>query len=267
MPQQQVGEPLQKLHLLYHELRPSGSRYSYVLDTSEFERHIQLFSRIQQSTDVIVHPEVTFDDGHISNFEFAAAILEAHGLQASFFITVGWTGRRAGYMGWEELRTLHGAGHRIGAHGWSHALLTHCSADELHKELSVARQTLEDKLGTSIQTMSLPGGRYNRRVLSACWQAGYAQVYTSVPRAENLPLGTTVGRLNIRGDMKLEWITDLFSQGNNALAGLERQYRVKAAAKSLLGDPLYEKVWALLNRREPEMDAGEITANEDTARH
>ena len=32
--------------------------------------------------------------------------------------------------------------------------------------------------------MSLPGGRYNRHVLTACQQAGYTQIFTSIPRAE-----------------------------------------------------------------------------------
>ena len=110
-------------------------------------------------------PEVTFDDGHISNFEFALPILQSRAIRAWFFITVGWTGRRPGYMGWNELRKLHQAGHVIGAHGWTHTLLTHCSARRLHSELVDARLTLEDKLGASVTSMSLPGGRYNRHVL------------------------------------------------------------------------------------------------------
>ena len=35
--------------------------------------------------------------------------------------------------------------------------------------------------------MSLPGGRYNRHVLTACQQAGYTQIFTSIPRAEPNP--------------------------------------------------------------------------------
>jgi len=160
-------------------------------------------------------------------------------------------------MGWQELLALQQAGQRIGAHGWSHALLTHCDAKGLHRELIDARLTLEDKLGTSITTMSLPGGRYNRRILTACKDAGYTQIFTSIPRAEADPAGPTVGRLNIRGDMSLEWITKLLQPGSNLLSGLERQYQMKAAAKSLLGDRLYEKVWALLNRKETDTDMRE----------
>jgi peptidoglycan/xylan/chitin deacetylase (PgdA/CDA1 family) len=63
-------------------------------------------------------------------------------MKARFFITAGWTGKKPGYMGWEELRSLHEAGHSIGAHGWTHALLTHCSEKDLQTELSSARFVL-----------------------------------------------------------------------------------------------------------------------------
>jgi hypothetical protein len=108
--------------------------------------------------------------------------------------------------------------------------------------------------------MSLPGGRYNRRVLAACEEAGYTEIYTSVPRAEPLPLGVTVGRLNIRGDMQPAWIEKLFQPDGKLLGDLERQYRRKEAAKRLLGDRLYEKLWALVNRKEPETDGGQDSA-------
>jgi hypothetical protein len=262
-----VTQPPDRLYLLYHELRPARSSYSYVVETGEFEKHVDLFLKLRNTDGPGLWPEITFDDGHISNFEFGLPALQSRAIKASFFITVGWTGRRQGYMGWQELLALQQAGQRIGAHGWSHALLTHCDAKGLHRELVDARLTLEDKLGTSITTMSLPGGRYNRRILKACKDAGYTEIFTSIPRAEPDPAGPTVGRLNIRGDMSLEWITKLLQPGSNLLSGLERQYQMKAAAKSLLGDRLYEKVWALLNRKETDTDRKEAAASENSAHH
>lgn len=253
---EQMQQPLRRLHLLYHEIRPSESRYSYVLEPGSFERQVDLFAHMRESKSCELWPEVTFDDGHISDFELAAPRLQSRGMTARFFITTGWTGKKSGYMDWPELRTLHEAGHSIGAHGWTHKLLTHCSDNELQTELSMSRLTLEDKLGTSIATMSLPGGRANRRVLDACAEAGYVQVYTSVPQAENLPLGTTVGRVNIHGGVQLEWIAKLFEPDGSALSRLHRQYRMKEAAKKLLGDRLYTGLWAMVNRREPETDGG-----------
>ncbi len=141
-------------------------------------------------------------------------------------------------------------------------MLTHCSDDKLREELTRSKQILEDKLGTVIDTMSLPGGRYNARVLAACRAAGYTSVYTSIPKAEKLPPGDIVGRLNIRGDMKLGWIADLLLQKGNIISDLERQYQIKALVQRLLGDRLYEKLWATLNRKKDG-----ATANEDSAHY
>lgn len=264
--EEQSKQLQRRLYLLYHELRPGGSKYSYVIGNDEFEKHLDLLVRLREKKDGL-YPEVTFDDGHFSNFEYALPMLRARNLKARFFITVGWTGHKPGYMGWSELRSLHEAGQSIGAHGWTHTLLTHCSEKGLETELGGARKTLEDKLGTAITTMSLPGGRYNRRVLTACEAAGYAQVYTSIPRSEPALLGPIVGRLNILRHMKPVWIADVLRPGSPTLASLGRQYRVKEAAKALLGDHLYEKAWSLLNRKEPDAGDDEAIANENSAHH
>jgi peptidoglycan/xylan/chitin deacetylase (PgdA/CDA1 family) len=226
-----------------------------VIDTEKFSRHVDLFAQMRKAENGGLWPEITFDDGHLSNYEYAMPALLSRGLIARFFITVGWTESRPGYMGWRELRALHESGQIVGAHGWSHTLLTQCSPQKLDKELRSTRLLLEEKLGTSITTMSLPGGRYNQRVLAACRQAGYKQIFTSIPKAEAVPSGLMVGRLNVRRDMTVEWFRNLLQPGSGTLRGLERQYAIKEAAKRLLGDRLYEKLWGLLNRRERDRSA------------
>ncbi|MDQ2833209.1 MAG: polysaccharide deacetylase family protein [Acidobacteriota bacterium] len=250
---------LHSLYILYHELRPEKSSYTYALDCEHFKTQVKLFAELRRTGNPL-GPEITFDDGHISNYEFALPILETQKLHAQFFITVGWTGRKAGYMAWEELRSMHKAGHLIGAHGWSHTLLTHCTKKELDLELKQARLALEDGLGIPITTMSLPGGRFNRHVLDACSAAGYTQIFTSVPRAERRPPGALVGRLNIRGDVSLAWLTRLFTPGDATLKNLERQERVKATARAALGDRMYSRIWALLNRQSLEQSRNEASS-------
>jgi peptidoglycan/xylan/chitin deacetylase (PgdA/CDA1 family) len=253
---------MELLHVLYHELRPDKSAYSYVIEPAEFQRQMDLFIRVRNINGATLWPKITFDDGHRSNFEFALPILQSRGLQAHFFITVGWMGHKPGYMKWDELRLLHEAGQLIGAHGWTHTLLTHCSKEELLVELRDARRMLEDKLGTAITTMSLPGGRSNRRVLAACQEAGYTRIYTSVPGPSSASQpGFTVGRLNIRREMTLEWLSTLFAPKSTALLRLNRQHKAKAAIQNFLGDAVYEKLWSVLNRQEK--DAIEAEAAED----
>jgi len=249
-----------RLYLLYHEIRNVVSDYSYVVETNEFARHADLFVEARRQQTANLWPEITFDDGHISNYELALPILAARSLQATFFVTVGWTGTRAGYMGWEHLRTLHQRNQNIGAHGWSHTLLTHCDQNALHTELHSARLTLEDKLGIPVTKMSLPGGRFNRRVLEACSDAGYTEIYTSIPRAETTPAPALIGRLNIRNGQGVDWLARVLDPSSGALEKLTRQDRWKTALKRSVGDRVYAKLWAVLNRQETDSEPNESAA-------
>ena len=250
---------MRSLHFLYHELRPTKSRYSYVTPCDEFEAHCALFARLWRAPmEGWLRPEITFDDGNLSDADFALPALERAGLKATFFITAGWTGTRAGFMDWPQLRELHRAGHRIGAHGLTHKLLTACSAVELDQEIRGARQRLEDGLGARVEVMSLPGGRADHGVLRACEQAGFTQIFTSVPRAEVMDLAPkTVGRLNLLGGTTVPWLEAMLHPGSGALARLQRKDSIKSLAKRALGDRLYAKVWAMANRQEAQADDAE----------
>ncbi|MGI4830323.1 MAG: polysaccharide deacetylase family protein [Janthinobacterium lividum] len=251
---------MKSLYLIYHEIRPSESRYSYVVSCSEFERQCELFSRLQNEPPVseIYRPELTFDDGHISAIEYALPVLAKSGLRARFFITAGWTGDRAGYMTSRDLLVLQDAGMLIGAHGWSHQLLTHCSAAELRRELGEAKAKLEDVLGKPVTSMSLPGGRANAHVLRACAEAGYTEIFTSVPQVRDPEhAAATTGRLNLRGDASIAWVEQLLQPTTGVLARLQRVDQVKSAAKAVLGDRLYASLWSIANRQEADpADAG-----------
>ena len=236
------------LYLLYHELHREPGGYTYALATDAFSRHLALWSRLRVQNGSL-QPEITFDDGHCSNLTEALPALNRHGLTAHFFITAGWTGTRAGFMDWPELRTLAAAGQRIGAHGMTHKLLTHCTVAELRHELEDARSRLEDGLGQTVTALSLPGGRGNRNVLAACREAGYSTVFTSEPKAEN-DSAIRIGRLNIRSTMELAWLEELFRPESPTLRKLGRQYRAKQALQTALGDQLYARLWSLLNRQD-----------------
>ncbi len=238
------------LHLLYHQLCREPQAYRYTMSVEQFSQQLALFVRLQQR-DGGLHAAITFDDGQDSDVELALPLLEEYGLNATFFITAGWTGTRNGFMNQGQIRTLHDAGHTIGAHGWSHALFPACSPAQLRQELCSARTLLEDTIGAPVQTLSFPGGRYNRAVLEACRAAGYTQCYTSNPAvAAPGNAGTLIGRLNLRADTSTEWLERLFAQDGSLLRSLQRSDRVKRLAKLCLGDTLYAALWRRVNRAE-----------------
>jgi peptidoglycan/xylan/chitin deacetylase (PgdA/CDA1 family) len=250
-----VAASSNRLFFLYHELRCEPSNYSYVIERTAFEQHADLFLHAQTLGDSTLWPEITFDDGHVSNYEIALPALAARSLTATFFLTVGWIANRPGYMAWSQVRALETAGQQIGAHGWSHTLLTHCDDATLRTELETPRLTLEDKLGIPITSMSLPGGRYDPRVLAACKAAGYTHVFTSVPHAEPPALPFLIGRLNLRSNTSLDTLSQILDSRSGTLASLERQGKWKAALKKTLGDRIYAKLWATMNRQEPDTEA------------
>ncbi len=251
--------------MLYHELRPEGAAYRYAMATEEFRRQVAVVGRLQRDG-LGLRPEITFDDGHESHLTEAAPVLAEGGVRAWFFLTAGWIRARAGYLGWDGVRALRAAGHEVGAHGMTHAMLTHCDAAALDRELRGARERLEDGLGERVRTMSLPGGRANRRVMEACRAAGYEQVFTSRPRAAVWTEETaTVGRLNLRSDATAEWMERLLDEGTGVLQRVERVHRVKVGAQRVLGDALYRKLWAVVNRADGTEAGGDAAAPEDVA--
>lgn len=261
---EQSGSNSPTLYFLYHALSKEPNDYSYILSVEQFRAHVALFAEVRKAGLSYLWPEVTFDDGHISNFKLALPILEAYDLPAHFFVTVGWTGRRPSYLGWAELRTLRDSGQQIGAHGWSHAFLTECNHEQMKRELLQSRLELEDKLGIEIRTMALPGGRYNRRVIAACKEAGYHRVFTSVPEKAKQRVPFLVGRVNARSEMSIDEVRELLLPQGKAIRRLKRRYHLKGITKILLTNRLYDRLWwkftKNVGREGPERETDEDSA-------
>ena len=69
----------------------------------------------------------------------------------------GWSGARPEYMGWKELSEVANAGHQVQSHGWSHALLTHCTPEQLTQELRRSRGAEGMKPDTRIDCCAVVG--------------------------------------------------------------------------------------------------------------
>lgn len=232
--------------LTYHEVEPEKSTYIYAVTSQQLDEQLTLVAeRNKRATD---STEVTFDDGHISNYEIARAVLERHALKAVFFVTVGRVGTHPQTMNWEQLRTLANAGHSIQSHGWSHKFLVHCSPTELRDELSRSKAELEQRTGVPAVSISLPGGRWNARVLRAAADAGYQRVYTSeFWRVAEVRQGVLLtGRFMIRSDTRVGQIERWLSTDVQSLRMMRAKNLLQNAVRRVTGDRLYHELWCWL---------------------
>lgn len=228
--------------IAYHEIMPE-SNYAYCVTSSAFAEHLRLFGSQPQQ----LRAQITFDDGERSQFHNALPALAEYGLRATYFVTPGLIGTARKFLGWDELKALQSAGHSIQSHGCSHKFLTFCSETELVQELTASKRLLEDTLGSNVEEISVPGGRWDRRVITACAAAGYRRVYVSDPWVEAEMSGVhVIGRFMVRRTTTLAELSRIVDRDRNALWKLKMRSQVRHGIVGLLGDDLYHRLWCRL---------------------
>jgi peptidoglycan/xylan/chitin deacetylase (PgdA/CDA1 family) len=240
-----VARPLRPAVLAYHELSADETQYTYTLPCRQFEEHLQLAGAFRNAAATEDRLLISFDDGHISNYTSALPLLEKHSLRAIFFVIASRIGQRQDFMTWNHLKELVSLGHRVEAHGWSHTFLTSCSDPELRNEINRAKETVEDRLGAAVSALSAPHGRWDGRVLRACAEAGYQQLYTSNPWSHRRTGQVEViGRLIVVQSLNVERLGRWLTMGRTEAALHRAKQNLKDSARHVLGDKLYYQMWS-----------------------
>jgi hypothetical protein len=230
--------------LAYHEVMPE-SNYAYCVMAASFAEQLRLLDSLKETKSL--GAQVTFDDGEQSQFNNALTLLAEHGFNATYFVTPGLIGTAAKFLAWEQLKALQAAGHSVQSHGWSHQFLTFCSEAELAHELRASKQSLEDNLGNVVEEISVPGGRWSRRVIKACAAAGYRRVYVSDPWIEAEMDGIQViGRFMVRRTTTILELEKIVARDRNVLRKLRLRSQLREGLVGVLGDSLYHRLWCRL---------------------
>jgi Polysaccharide deacetylase len=242
-----AARPTRSTVLAYHELTPGETAYQYALPCRQLEDHLRLAAAIKsEPASCDSRLVISFDDGHISNYVSALPLLEKHSCKAIFFVIAGRIGERKDFMTWAHLKELTALGHRVEAHGWSHTFLTSCTDAELRTEVVGSKETIEDRLGSPVNSLSAPHGRWDGRVLRACEEAGYTQLYTSNPWTSRRNAGRVevVGRLVVVQSLTAERLQHWLTMGRTEAALHRAKQNLKDATRYLLGDKLYYQMWS-----------------------
>ncbi len=217
--------PQSFVSLMYHNVtapramfpRLSPSITSYFVDRSTFERHMSMVSELAEPVGLSdirnmerdswqgrvtefdrIGVQVTFDDGWSGSVDEAGPVLESFGLQGHLFVTTGLIGR-PGFLTGHELQNIPKSTFAICSHARSHRLLSRLSTAEVSDELQTSKKILEDLLGTEVDTLSLPGGAMDDRVLRIARQSGHRFVFTSDVHLNSAgTLSASIGRVAVR---------------------------------------------------------------------
>ena len=123
---------------------------------------------------------LTFDDGRRSFLQQAMPILRKYSVPCAVFLVTGLVGSSAEWLTWSDIRALDGSGMvEFGAHTVHHPKLCDCKWDDIEREVSESKITVERHLGHPIAAFAYPYGGYNRDVVNAVRQAGFMTAFTT----------------------------------------------------------------------------------------
>jgi peptidoglycan/xylan/chitin deacetylase (PgdA/CDA1 family) len=146
---------------------------------------------------------ITFDDGHVDNYEYAVPLLLEHRMPATFYVTTGYIDREPAVMtrfasirrvtlseieplSWRQLREFADAGMEIGAHTYSHPNLARLPSEHLPREVAEPKAEIEARLGRAVESFAYPFGQLHVHVseaaIAAARAAGFKTAVTAAGR-------------------------------------------------------------------------------------
>lgn len=220
----------------------------YKLNRQDFAAHLAAVARARSSPPIIAREAVrsnstelpllmTFDDGGVSALTPVADLLDELGWKGHFFVTVNQIGKR-GFMSGQQIRHLRERGHTVGSHSLSHPTrMAYCDDETLANEWAGSVAALSDLLGDGVDTASVPGGYYSRRVGEAAAAARIRILFNSEPttRVRRIADCLVFGRFTLFQGMAAEVSGRLASGHRDAHFRQWISWNVKKLAKRVAG--------------------------------
>jgi len=132
--------------LMYHALyngedtsRIDAEDLPYAVSTENFvaqldrlqDKRVGLLENDNQPLPDVV---ITFDDGHLSNYDIAMPLLAERGLSAYLFVTSDFVGKRDHFCHAVHLEKMAANGFEIGSHGQTHLFFDDLPDDAAERE-------------------------------------------------------------------------------------------------------------------------------------
>ncbi len=182
--------------LLYHGIHAgdlSSLRWEkkYWISVSQFRAHLAALRTMgirtgllhdlcgeRLDSDGLPQAVLTFDDGQVSDYQFAFPLLEESSLRAEFFVNTALIDQ-PGYLSWQQLKEMCRAGMSFQSHGHNHVDLSRLPRPQLRAQLVLSKTNLEDRLGTAVTALAVPYGLLNSRTIDTALEVGYRTICCS----------------------------------------------------------------------------------------
>jgi len=188
---------------------------------------------------------LTFDDGFQSDYHFVFPILKELNLTATFFISPSLIGKKD-YMTWEQVQVLSNSGMEIGSHSQNHLFMSRLSDKELKYEFEKSKSSIEEKICKEIFSFAYPYGDFSKRTNISAREAGYENVFTSVPGISYIN-DNFYKRNAIHSSITSPLIKDMLNPGKVYLYRKKLKYSFLLFLKETIGINNYLKLKKLVS--------------------
>jgi Polysaccharide deacetylase len=246
--------------LLYHDVVEPGHAVEsgfnsadadiYKLQASDFERHLDAIAATRNVPDCTVsdllgRPRagtkipvfLSFDDGGASAMR-TADMLDRRGWKGHFFITTNFIGS-ASFVTGAGIRDLRTRGHVIGSHSCSHPpRISYLSDHELELEWQKSVETLQEILSEKVESASVPGGFYSKRVVDFASRAGIRALFNSEPvvRVSQIDGCVVMGRFGLQRNSSPELAAKFAKRDSSTLLRQALFWNAKKLIKATGGE-------------------------------
>ena len=188
---------------------------------------------------------LTFDDGYANNFKYCLPELEKYEFNATFYVTTSLINSKLGFTE-DQIRTLSEKGMEIGSHTANHVFLSNLSDDKLYYELEESKKQLENIIQKPVTSLSLPGGRENKKIVGAAKETGYKTLCTSVYHTNNAESSLfSLGRVPVKRAYSLELFQKIIILDHSVWKSMKFKQDMKFIIQRILGNKLYHSIWEM----------------------
>lgn len=187
------------------------------------------------------YPVLTFDDGHISNYDAALSLVENKLGVGDFFINPAMVGKKD-FMSWGQLRELSELGMSIQSHSFDHIFLSDCTEKEQENQLRSSKNRIEDEISKEVLILAPPGGRYNKITEKISKRVGYQSIAISKPGVWGNKDQYLIPRIPVMMNDSVFKLAECSQLNSKNVRKLKRKYYVTGLAKKALGNKVYDGV-------------------------